>query len=391
MLRQPPPKYRRASLPAKRPLCPRGGASGTLDRLAKTVCLAAICFLAATPFAPKVLAQTSEKAAITEGEKSAARAAGQEAVEQFRAGNFKQAKSILEKVQGLVGLLPTTSYLIGRCDEKLGQWVAASERYLQASRLKPKPGMKQHLRAIESAKKARAKLLPRIPKLVLVLELAGGKTAEARILLDGVALKAALLGLPLPVDPGEHRIHISAGKQQKQASFMAVEGKTQRLNIHFDKASGEPAALPGQQLPPQQAKPPAAQPPTTGTPSAPPKTSSKRRWGFVTLGLGAAAVAAGGILGGFALAEESELKTLCPNATCPRDGNTPDRIAKYNSLRIASFVGLGVGAALGTTSLVLLLRSSSDEKASQDTKQRVGRMQWSLRAGLNGLALRGNF
>src|SRR3954447_12558139 len=87
---------------------------------------------------------------------------------------------------------------LAACEEKtakladaLGHWVEARGR----AQTEGNAAIQE-----EAEKKAKA-LEARIPKLTVVL---AGATPDAEVVRDGVALGAASMGVPLPVNPGAH-------------------------------------------------------------------------------------------------------------------------------------------------------------------------------------------
>lgn len=97
-----------------------------------------------------------------------------------------------------------------------------------------------------------------------------------------------------------------------------------------------------------------AEPPATQAESA----DARVVFGAVTLGIGAAAVAAGAVVGGIAAAEYAELD--CPNGQCPAE--LVDDMESYNDLRLPSgLMILGGGLLAGMGAAFLAVGLSDDE------------------------------
>lgn len=106
-------------------------------------------------------------------------------------------------------------------------------------------------------------------------------------------------------------------------------------------------------------EPPEDTEPETPTEPGPKKPDPMRIAGFVVLGVGAGAVAAGGAFGGLALQRESDLNTL--NTFEGRS----DAVDKGTRNALAADILFGVGGAMVVTGVVLVVLSYSKKRKGQ--------------------------
>ncbi len=118
------------------------------------------------------------------------------------------------------------------------------------------------------------------------------------------------------------------------------------LPVLVPVAAPEPAAPP-RVVPPralQEAKP-------AERPSATP-SSRRTMFGFVTLGIGGAALATGMVTGILALGRERDLSALCPRTQCPPSERAA--VDDYMKLRVVTLSTLITGAMLATTGALVI-------------------------------------
>ena len=157
--------------------------------------------------------------------------------------------------------------LTARCLEKLGRWVEASEKYLEAARAPLEPGASAAQKSAQTeAEKARTALMPRIPAVELALD---PPAPDAQVLLDGKAVPPAMVGIKRPMDPGKHSVAVSRGGAAATQDFTLKEADSVRVIL---KA---PAGKPGAAY---YAPPPGGPPPgMMYVPGVVPPPAMKRR------------------------------------------------------------------------------------------------------------------
>ncbi|MCC6646394.1 MAG: hypothetical protein IT374_12580 [Polyangiaceae bacterium] len=172
----------------------------------------------------------------------------------------------------------------------------------------------QHLTSLE----------PRLPRVVVTV---GQGAPGASVLLDGLALGPAALGVAVPVDPGRHEVVLRAdGSAPRVFTFDAKEGVTTRLTL-------EPAAR-------DHAR------------------STRQQRGLFSASAGAAAVVAGGAFLLVARSRQADADRVCPGTSCSaaQAGAVDDNASAHRWARAAdvAFVlgaaGLAVGSYLIVTS-----------------------------------------
>jgi hypothetical protein len=106
---------------------------------------------------------------------------------------------------------------------KLGRWVAAAELYLEATRLvKDRNWQSTQDDAIRDAERERGELLPRIPRLKILVQ--GADPEGVTLKIDGTEVPSALIGIDQLVNPGECRIQAIRGEDMELATVQMSEG-----------------------------------------------------------------------------------------------------------------------------------------------------------------------
>jgi hypothetical protein len=276
---------------------------------------------------------------------------------------------------------PGTLFTLAECEAKAGKVATASARYqdyLEAfARLPADKQAKQRGRE-KDATRARAELAPLVPQLELALP--AGAPKDVVVKRDGSVVGGPSLGVPLPVDPGEHTASTEVpGSAPVEVKFSLAKGEKKRVELPLPAApaAATPVATP---VAPAAAAP--SQPPAAPPPDGPKPGSTQRTIGFVVGGVGLAGLVVGGVTGGLAVAKKSTVSSECDADThlCSHDGKVAADAGK--TMALVSTVGFGVGlggVAIGT---VLLLTAPSKPKSD-------ARSPWSfdVAAGPRDLAL----
>lgn len=195
-------------------------------------------------------------------------------------------------------------------------------------------------------------LEPRLFRLIVTAEEPAPGFA---VTLDGKALDGAVLGSPLPLDPGEHLIVASAPERSEWSVSVAAskEGETLRIAIpKLDELRAASTAVP-------------APPPTP--PAEEPKISdaapTRRTLGFVIGGIGVLGVGVGAFFGVRALGTKSDADALCPDRQCTQEGlDKQDSARTYAHFSTAAVAVGVVGLAAGG---YLLLSSPASSPSPQ--------------------------
>jgi tetratricopeptide (TPR) repeat protein len=217
-------------------------------------------------------------------------------------GDYPTACAKLEESQRL-DPAPGTLLNLAECEEKRGRLATAWEDYQGAL-----DTLGSNDERVALATQRAAALFPRLPKLVV--RVAPGAPAAARVKRDGVELGAASLGTELPVNPGRHEIVVVApGRRARSYGVDATEGRAASITV--DVGEPDPAAA----VP--------AEPGAGGRPRGNPTL------GYVALGVGGAALLAGGVTGVLALGRARVADEHCDAAhTCDPTGLDANRDGK---------------------------------------------------------------
>lgn len=307
--------------------------------------------------------------AQSDDERAGARAAASEGAKAFNESRWADAIDLFTRAQSLVKAPPHLLY-IARSHEKLGQLVKARENYLQIKRANiaddAPAAFKEAKRAAETEL---AVLEPRLPYVTVNVQGAGA--AQVTVTQDGVQVPPALLGVPRPVDPGEHKFQAFAKDMESEVVALTVkEGGKESVALTL-------VAKPGAGAPPGGA----GTLPAGGDGSSDRGTTSTgsngmKIGGYVALGVGAVGLGLGTVFalsasGKYSDADDLFDKNGCGKSTGPGtscDKSVQDEIVSLDedgdSAKTLSYVGFGVGIVGVGAGVTLLLLSSGSAKSS---------------------------
>ena len=277
-------------------------------------------------------------------------------------------------------------YRAAKESAKKGDWEKACAQFAESQRLDPAPGTLvnladceehrglvtsawTHFTEVETQFKAgdsriayahehAVALEKRIPRLTIRLQ--AGAPASARVFRDEEELKAASLGVALPVDPGKHVVLVKVGAAEARFPVTAVENQNSEL---LAVAPSENAAAPVKPEPAAVVKPAEpASPPVDKPPAA--AGGDHRTLGWALLGAGGVGLAVGGVTGVLALSSAGKVKDSCgPNyATC--DSASVDNASTGKTMATVSTIAFIGGAALLGAGLYFVISSSPRTTAS---------------------------
>jgi hypothetical protein len=263
-----------------------------------------------------------------------ARALGVEGVLLADAGRCREAIDKLARAEKLHHA-PTTATRLAECEIEVGRLVSGTERLQRVVHEPLAPNA--HPAFLASVARARVLLEKTLPRLgSLHLTLGGAACTQPSVRLDDEALSEAALDAPRHVDPGVHRVRVTArGCQPFEASVDVNEGEAKVFTIGLLGAPAEARAAP---------------------------TSDTRKGsaggGFTELAMvsfGLGAVAAGlGVTGGLLVASKTRaLEEACVARVCPADQDAT--LASAKVWATVSTVGFIAAGALTVTGLSLLL------------------------------------
>jgi len=187
--------------------------------------LSTLAFCGGCLLAPPSFAQSA-------ADKATARQLAVQGIKDFEAGKHAEALDQLERAQQLYDA-PVHLIYIARAQVKLGRLVEAAENYRALALLQLGPKDPRVFRdAVADAKKELPELEPRIPKLRIEVEPADAEDLEIKI--DDQVMPTAALGTNRPVDPGKHRVRISAkGYASVDQEVVLKEGASESVSIEL--------------------------------------------------------------------------------------------------------------------------------------------------------------
>ena len=258
---------------------------------------------------------------------------------------------------------PGTAVNLADCYEKTGRFASSWARYLEAASLAQHAGQAERE---QYAKDHAAALEPKLARLTVTAapgSTMGLRTAEPGsapypgldVLRDGEIVDAAILGTPVPVDPGQHVIEARAPGKKPWKKIVDVPPTAGRITVEIpaleDASQGGPAA-----------PPPSRDVAPVAVPRAREPRSSRKPVGFAALAIGGAGVVAGAISGGLAIGKHESLAAACTKGVCVDQDST---ISSFHTLGTVSDVGLFVGGAIAVTGLVLVVTAPKTSPAKQ--------------------------
>lgn len=312
---------------------------------------------------------TSAHAEVTDATRAAARELGYAGVESYQAGSYQVAYDKLDKAYQVLNV-PSLGLWSARALIKLNRWVEAAERLRQVLRLAPQGGDADvQQQSLQEAKHELDALTPRIPSLVIQVEElpVGG----AQVTVDGDIVATALLGEPLPTNPGRHAVVVQFDSRSLRREVLVQAGKQERVVLHLSQASAGTGP----------SSPTAPAPASDGHPS-----STRKTIGWALVGTGGAGLLLGATTGILALTKKKALEdsSQCQGHNCLR--TQTDDVNSYNSFRLVSGVGLIAGAALAATGVVLIASTPTPARDNQPVASHV----W-LKASPASLTVGGKF
>ncbi len=301
--------------------------------------------------------------ALAQTDPAAGRAQLKQGYELKQAGHYDEAfPHLLEAVRldpqpkALMNLADCEEHL-GKLSDADGHWVRARDRAAE---------QRDDALHAEAARRLAA-LEKRLPRLTI--RLAAGAPADTVVVRDGVKLGAASLGVPLPGDPGAHVVEVQAkGHASKHYDVTLAEGQQSDLEVEPGEPVAETTPPPGGETTPpgETGAGKGTHAPLTPKTPPPPKAhgSALGTVGIVTLSVGAAALAAGGVFGILATVKNGDA-SCDPDHFCPDASSAASLSDALNFAHVANglFIAGGVVAAAGLTLWLVAPSSSSSASA----------------------------
>jgi hypothetical protein len=296
----------------------------------------------------------------TATDKAAAEALFDQGVRLMKQNDFADACPKLEESDRIDPAVGTLLYL-GECYERVGKTASAWATFREAASLATTSN--QGDRARVAAARAQD-LEPKLSRLSVELAPDVAKVPGIVVKRGTQRLEPSLFGTPLPVDPGEYRIEVTAPGYEPWSTPIKVEpgGASANVRVPALVKSSEPAAA----GPSPAALPPSAPgtAPSSVVLSPPPSSgglSTQQTVGLITGAVGVLGIGAGSFFGIRALNESKDAEPHCPKSGFCNDEEGLKLTEDARDDARLSNITFGIGAALLATGAILYLTGSSGD------------------------------
>jgi hypothetical protein len=296
-------------------------------------------------------------------EKSTAEALFDEGVKLMKNGNFDEACAKLETSHRVDPAVGTLLYL-GECYEKLGRAASAWATFREAQSAAESTGQ---TRRAQTAKQRVEKVEKDLAYLTIEVADATKTLPGLRITRGGIDAGTGIIGAPVPVDPGEVKIEVSAPGHQNYVVTVSVQPRSrQSMQVPALAVKEEPKPVV-----PAEPSPVGDQPfsPSPISPVVPPPPETEESGmsavavvGLVVAGAGLVTAGVGTFYGLRALSDDKKADEGCGPAICQERADFDHSENANKSAKVAN-AAIGVGAGLFVAGgLTFLLAPSSEPK-----------------------------
>lgn len=357
-------------------------------RITRALLLSCMTSVASTTAPCFVFPEVGQAMAATDEEKAGARALAEQAIQEaYPSGKYDETIDLLRRAEALVHS-PTHWLYIGLAQAKLGHLVLAQEAFLKASREPIDEGGPEAFRvAVSTAAGELEALKPRIARVTV--RLVGVEASTASVSVDGSAVPSALVGVPMPVDPGERKFQATApGMLPATQNLLVTEGSNANVELALVPDPNAASTTP----------PPDSTATATSVDVQPSSDGLTTKDLLLYSGIGGAALGVGGLVGGFfvykggddARAQADELFNSCnsPPSTCTEQQQAQVTAwdDEADSAQIPGTIMMGAGGVLLAAGATLIVVS-----VLQDEPQQQAGMEISPWVSLNGAGFSGRF
>jgi hypothetical protein len=256
-----------------------------------------------------------------------------------------------------------TLFTLAECEAKGGMIASAVAHYDEYLRLYARlpPAQKATQGAREKVSTSqKAALSPHVPHVTLVLHDAPAGTT---VKWDDMVFNLPALGVPIPVNPGEHVVTTQVPGATPIVTRVKIE-KDERKQVDLKVGPQErPRETPLPSNAAQSAAGPAAPPPPPEDADAGASSSSRKTLMYGAAGLGGVGLVVGSITGALVLGKKSTIEDNCAGTRCNPQGT--DAAESAQTLGLISTVGFGVGIAGLATAAVLFFTEPKSPAAAR--------------------------
>jgi serine/threonine-protein kinase len=310
-------------------------------------------------------------AQATAVEKTTAEALFDEGVKLMKSGNFQEACPKLENSQRVDPAVGTLLYL-GECYEKLGRAASAWATFREAQSAAESSG--QTKRA-QTAKQRVERVEKDLAYLIIEVADATKSLPGLRITRGGIDAGTSIIGAPVPVDPGDVKIEVSAPGYQNYVVTVSVQARSrQSMQVPALAVKEEVKPVAPPEAAPAQPAPVAPAPiaPVSPAPAAEEGgMSTLAVLGLVVAGAGVVGAGVGTFYGLRAMSEDKKADEGSCNANICQEKTDFDHADKaVSSAKIAN-IAIGVGGGLFLAGGLMFLFAPSSEPKKEGAGVRV--------------------
>ncbi len=303
-----------------------------------------------------LLLQAASAGAQTD--KAAAEALFDQGVRLMKQNSFNDACPKLEESERIDPAVGTLLYL-GECYERVGKTASAWATFREASSLAANSNQADRARVASTRaqeletklSRLSVELMPDVARIPGVVVKRGGRRLEP-----------SLYGTPLPVDPGEYRIEVSAPGYETWSTPIKVEAGGASASVRVPGLVKGPDVSPVQAPVEQKPASLSAGPGATQPSAAPVKRSltTGQTLGLVVGGVGVVGLGLGSYFGVRAITKNSDAEDFCQDDNrCTQTGMDLTDKAKQDAT--ASNIAFAAGGALLALGGVLFLSTGPSD------------------------------
>lgn len=311
--------------------------------------------------------------AQTDTERAAARSAAQAGDKAFKAQRYEEAAMYFARAEAIMHA-PTLLLFLARSQAKLGQYVKARESYIKVLREQLAPDAPS---AFVAAKESASGELPAVEAQIatLTLQIPDVAIDSLSVSIDGEQVSGAIVGVPYPIDPGQHRVAAHAdGYQSAEMELSLGAGQSRQVSLQLKRTAATPK--PAAPSAPHEAPEHVA---ATRLDSGNEGVNGMAIGGYIGLGLGAAGLGLGTYFAVQYVNTNKDANAMyaeCERISAARGdegctdpvldektGDLDDEVAAYGT---KAWISYGVGAASLATGIALLALSRRESAESDD-------------------------
>lgn len=293
------------------------------------------------------------------GDKAAAEILYDRGITLMRDGKTAEACKQFEQSQAIERGIGTMLHL-AECYETLGRTASAWALFREAASTARFEGQTDR---VKWGNDRAAALAPKLSMLTLQVS-PDNQMAGFVLTRDGTSIAPGLWNVPVPVDPGVHKLHAEAPDHREWNAEVNVGADADSVTFSVPALVHKPqaaVAAPGSIAPLDASSPNAGSSvPAHSPPSDSGGWAGQRTFGLVVGGVGVVGLGVGAAFGLAAISKKSELDKCDTKGTCSVKVGVARNNAVHDAATLSTIFVIG-GAALAVSGLVLVLTSNSEE------------------------------